>query len=686
MKNKIEVLAPAGSAESVKAAVRSGADAVYMGTKSFNARAKADNFSFEELKETIDYCHSHGTDVHITMNTLVADHELSAAKSTLQRICESGADALILQDLGIGQLARKTCKGIDMHASTQMSVQTLSGVKLLKELGFRRAVLPRELSRDEIKYIAENTDMEIECFVHGALCMCVSGQCYMSSMFGARSGNRGLCAQPCRLPFKAEGSEGYDLSLKDLSLVENVNDLADIGVASLKIEGRMKRPEYVAAAVTSVVKSLKGENDEELQRKLRAVFSRSGFTKGYYEGKLGRDMFGIRGKEDVTAATNSVLNELSHLYEKETPLIPVSFMLSVIENEPVSLSASANGKTVFISDEYIPEKALNKPLTKEGLAERIGKCGGTQFYAENVEIELDEGLIVPASVINNLRRNALEALCEKLSNVKEKSFTDIELKIPEYKAEKGLKFNIRVANLSQIPHNLNNVENLYIPIDCDENLVEKVKNLPVNVGVEVPRGIFGNENKVKALLQKHKGCGISVAYCSTLDALAIARELGMEIHTGFSMNVFNSLSVGVLEGLDVKEITLSPELTVNRISKIGGKAKRGIIGYGRLPLMLTRNCPVRNGKTCAECKSDSYLTDRMGMKFPVVCKMGASEILNSQPIYMGDRMDEIRNVDFITFYFTKEKREMCEAILEAYRKGKGVKGGFTRGLYYREVE
>ena len=686
MKNKIEVLAPAGSAESVKAAVRSGADAVYMGTKSFNARAKADNFSFEELKETVDYCHSHGTDVHITMNTLIADSELSAAKSTLERICENGADALILQDIGISQLVRNGCKGIDMHASTQMSVQTLSGVKLLKELGFKRAVLPRELSKEEIQYIAENTDIEIECFVHGALCMCVSGQCYMSSMFGARSGNRGLCAQPCRLPFKAEGSEGYDLSLKDLSLVENVNELAEIGVASLKIEGRMKRPEYVAAAVTSVVKALKGEKDEELQRKLRAVFSRSGFTKGYFEGKLGKDMFGTRGKEDVTAATNSVLNELSHLYEKETPLIPVNFVLSIIENEPVSLSAYANGKTVFVSDEYIPEKALNKPLTKEGLTERVSKCGGTQFYAEKVEVELDEGLIVPASVINNLRRKALESLNEKLSFVKEKSFTDIELRIPEYRAEKPLKFNIRVANLSQIPHNLNNVENLYIPIDCDENLVEKVKNLPINVGIEVPRGIFGNENKVKALLEKHKKCGINTAYCSTLDALAIARELKMEIHTGFSMNVFNSLSVGVLESLGVKEITLSPELTLNRTSKIGGRAKRGIIAYGRLPLMLTRNCPIRNGKTCAECKSDSYLTDRMGMKFPVVCKMGTSEILNSQPIYMGDRLDEIKNVDFITFYFTKEKREMCEAVLDAYRKGKGVKGNFTRGLYYREVE
>ena len=224
----------------------------------------------------------------------------------------------------------------------------------------------------------------------------------------------------------------------------------------------MKRPEYVAAAVTSVVNSLKGENDEELNRKLRAVFSRSGFTTGYYEGKLGKDMFGIRGKDDVTAATNSVLGELSRLYEKETPLIPVSFCLSVLENEPVSLSASAKGKTVFVSDEYIPEKALNKPLTKEGLTDRINKCGGTQFYAENIEVELDEGLIVPASVINNLRRSALESLNEKLSAVNEKNFTDIEVKIPEYKAEKPLKFNIRVANLGQIPHNLVNVENLYI--------------------------------------------------------------------------------------------------------------------------------------------------------------------------------------------------------------------------------
>lgn len=686
MKKSIEVLAPAGSAECVKAAVRCGADAVYMGTKSFNARAKADNFSDEELCETVDYCHSHGTDVHVTMNTLISDDELPAAKSTIERICNSGADALILQDLGVGQLVRKTCKGVAMHASTQMSVQTVSGVKLLEKLGFDRVVLPRELSKEEIKNIKDNTDAEIECFVHGALCMCVSGQCYMSSMFGARSGNRGLCAQPCRLPFRAPGSEGYDLSLKDLSLVDCVEEFSQMGVASLKIEGRMKRPEYVAAAVTSVKNALCNKRDEDLDKKLRAIFSRSGFTKGYYESRLGKEMFGIRQKDDVTAATNSVFNELQRLYNKETPRIPVSFFITVAENEPVSLSATAKGKSAFVLSESSPEKALNKPLTKESLAERISKCGGTQFFAESVEVDLDNGLIVPASVINNLRREALLKLQNELIGVKQTAFTDVSQKIPPYKAEGPLKFNVRVANLSQIPRNLSNVENLYIPIDCEEKLVEKLKNLGVKVGVEVPRGIFSAEDKVKNLLLKMKKCGINTAYCSTLDALAIAKELDFEIHTGFSMNVFNSLSVGVLEELGVKAITLSPELTLNRISKIGGKAQRGIIGYGRLPLMLTRNCPVKNGKTCAECKGESCLTDRMGMKFPVVCKMGASEILNSQPIYMGDRMNEIKNIDFITFYFTKEKQEMCEAVLDAYRKGKGVKGNFTRGLYYREIQ
>lgn len=683
---KPEILAPVGSPDSLYAAVRTGADAVYMGCKNFNARIKADNFGDDEIKDAVTYCHSHGVKVHITMNTLISDEEIPEALETVKRICSWGADAVIVQDLGLAYLMEKAAPYLEKHASTQMSVQTAEGVKLLKEMGFSRAVLPRELTKEEIKSIKDSCDIEIEIFIHGALCMSVSGQCYMSSMFGGRSGNRGLCAQPCRLPFCAENGTGNDLSLKDLSLIERAKELTGLGIDSLKIEGRMKRPEYVAAAVTAIKSTLDGKTDKKILSDLRAVFSRSGFTDGYFADKKGRDMFGIRQKEDVTAATNQVLKDLSRLYEKEKGNIPVSFLLTVVEGERISLSASAMGKTVFVEENCIPEKALNKPLTKESLTERISKCGGTQFYAEKTEIDLDEGLIVPASAINNLRRTALCELEKAVSSVKACSFTDIDFKPVPYTAQEKLRYNIRIARASQLPDNLDNVENLYIPLNFEENFVENVKKLPVNVGIEVPRGIFGNEVLVEKYLLRARDCGINIAYCSTLDALSLAKKHGFIIHTGFSMNVFNSFSVEFLESLGIKEITLSPELTLKKISAVGGKSKRGIIGYGRLPLMLTRNCPVKNGTDCSECKSNKFLTDRKNMKFPVVCHFGSSEILNSQPIYLGDRLDEIENLDFITFYFTKEKKEVCEAILDAYRKGKAVKGEYTRGLYYRGLE
>ncbi len=686
--HKSEILAPAGSLEALVAAVRSGADAVYLGTDSFNARMKADNFSGERLKEAIDYCHARGVKVHITMNTLVQDSELPQAMEVIKTITDLGADAVIIQDAGLAKLIKECSPALERHASTQMSVGTPSGVALLQSLGYHRAVLPRELSKSEIKEIKDTVDIEIEIFVHGALCMCVSGQCYMSSVFGGRSGNRGLCAQPCRLPFAVSGGTGHDLSLKDLSLVECADDITDIGVDSLKIEGRMKRPEYVSAAVRSVKSSLEGNLSESLTENLRAVFSRSGFTKGYFESKLGRDMFGIRQKEDVTASSSKVLTELSRAYEKEVPLIPVEFYLTVIENERISLSASAMGKTCFIEDEALPEKALNKPLTKEGLADRISKCGGTQFYADKIEIDLDDGLIVPASVINNLRRQALTELENKLTSVKSNPFTPKEIKITPHTAAKPMKYHIRVASKEQIPQNLKNVENLYLPLNIDENSVESLKNSGINLGVEVPRGLFGNEKTVEKLLLRAKSMGITIAYCHTLDALAIAKKLQFDIHTGFTMNVANSLSVEVLESLGVKSLTLSAELPLKKLALIGGRVPRGIIAFGRLPLMLTRNCPVKNGKDCSDCKSSSYLTDRMGKKFPVVCNMGFSEILNSAPLYMADRLSEIENMDFITFWFTKEKKETCEAVLEAYRRGAALKEGsaYTRGLYYRGTE
>lgn len=686
--NNIEVLAPAGSYDALVAGVRSGANAVYLGLGAFNARMNANNFTPENLKQAIDYCHARGVKVHITMNILVTDGEMPEVMSLIELIASLGADAVILQDLGVAYLLKRCAHGIEAHASTQMSVGTPAGVNLLSSLGYKRAVLPRELSKSEIKEISEKTHIDLEIFVHGALCMCVSGQCYMSSIFGGRSGNRGLCAQPCRLPFKAPGGTGHDLSLKDLSLTECADQLLDLGVTSLKIEGRMKRPEYVSTAVRSVKASLKGELDEDLTEKLRAIFSRSGFTKGYFEGKLGYDMFGTRQKDDVTAATSKVLTDLSRAYEKEVPLIPVEFYLTVIEGESISLSASAMGKSCFVSEDYIPEKALNKPMTKEALVERISKCGGTQFYAKKVEVDLDEGLIVPASVINSLRRKALSELESKLTDVKVQEFTPYDIKVTPHEAAPKMKYHVRVANAQQIPDNLSGVENLYLPLNIDEETVKRLQGTAVTLAVEIPRGIFGNESTVRRLLLRAKDLGINAAYCHTLDALAIAKDLGFDIHASFTMNISNSLSVKVLEDLGVKSLTLSAEVPLKKSAKIGGRVPRGIVCFGRLPLMLTRNCPIKNGKSCDECKSSSYLTDRLGKKFPVVCGYGYSEVLNSAALYMADRLDEIKNMDFITFYFTKERKDLCQTILEAYRRGAALKQGavYTRGLYYRGAD
>lgn len=683
---KAQILAPAGSLECVKAAVRCGADAVYLGTKDFNARRNAENFSYEQLKNIIEYCHAHGVRVHITANTLISDDEIPVAIEMIKHICKLGADVLILQDLGFAALVKEMTGEIERHASTQMSVQTVSGLKLLEELGYSLAVLPRELSKKEIENARENTSIQLETFVHGALCMCVSGQCYLSSMLGGRSGNRGLCAQPCRLAFSAAGKGGNDLSLKDLSLIDKLQELSKIGIDCFKIEGRMKRPEYVAASVTAAKAFRDGHGDEKISEALTAVFSRSGFTDGYYQNKLGKDMFGIRTRDDVKAADSKVLSSLERLYDKETPSVAVDFYLCVLEGEQVSLSARAQNKTCFVTEDYIPEKAINKPSTEEGLKERLSKCGGTMFFANSVEIELDEGLIVPASVINSLRRKALEELQKKLSVVNEKAFTKPDTKVFQHKAREKMKLHIRLAKMSQLPKNLDEVEKIYIPLSVTEKELERFQNFDGTVAVEIPRGIFGTEPIIKKQLERVKKLGINAAYCSTLDALAIAREMQMEIHTGFSMNVYNSFSVKVLEQLGAKTVTLSCEMTLQKLVKIACRVERGIIAYGRLPLMLTRNCPMKNVTDCSQCKQSGFLKDRKGIIFPIACTNGCSEILNSRPIYMADRLDEIKNMDFITLYFTRESDFEVQAVLDAYKSGKSPSGEFTRGLYYREVQ
>lgn len=666
MNNKPEILAPAGSMESLIAAVRCGANAVYLGTKGINARRGATNFTFEELKQAVEYCHARDVKIYLALNILISDSERELAYKTVEAGLSLGVDAFIIQDLGLAKIIHSHFPTARMHASTQCSVNSPEGFKALEKMGFVRAVLPREMSLDEIKEIRQATDMELEMFVHGALCMCVSGQCYLSAMLGGRSGNRGLCAQPCRLGFSADASRSCDLSLKDLSLIGNINEIAQAGVVSLKIEGRMKRPEYVAAAVTSCKKAIDGEYSASDENTLKSVFSRTGFTNGYFTGER-KDMFGTRQKEDVVAAKD-VLKELSHLYDNENPLVPIDIEFICKANRKAELTARALGKEATVVG-TVPEKAINKPMTKESVETRLAKFGNTQFYLKNIKIDLDDGLILPASVINSMRREAVEML----DKVEIQPFTQMPYKAEKYKEKDCTPYyTARFLNPDSIPDK-HPFKRIFIPIwSSDEDFVDN------RAGVEVPRGLFGMEEKLTKRLEHLKKIGVRKALCSNLGAYSLAQKMGFEVYGDFGLNIFNSESAQLFNSP-----ILSFEATLEQTNRIGAK-DTGIIGYGYLPLMLTRNCPIKNHLGCSRCTGK--LTDRKGFEFKVKCSpYPCVEVLNPVPVYMGDRQNEIKT-DFIHFYFTDESKNQVEQIINLFKTGGQFDGKYTRGLTYRGVE
>ena len=666
MNNKPEILAPAGSMESLIAAVRCGANAVYLGTKGINARRGATNFTFEELKQAVEYCHARDVKIYLALNILISDSERELAYKTVEAGLSLGVDAFIIQDLGLAKIIHSHFPTARMHASTQCSVNSPEGFKALEKMGFVRAVLPREMSLDEIKEIRQATNMELEMFVHGALCMCVSGQCYLSAMLGGRSGNRGLCAQPCRLGFSADASRSCDLSLKDLSLIGNINEIAQAGVVSLKIEGRMKRPEYVAAAVSSCKKAIDGEYSASDENTLKSVFSRTGFTDGYFTGER-KDMFGTRQKEDVVAAKD-VLKELSHLYDNENPLVPIDIEFICKANRKAELTATALGKTVTVTG-TVPEKAINKPMTEESVKTRLAKFGNTQFYLKNIKIDLDDGLILPASVINSMRREAVEML----DKVEIQPFTQMPYKAEKYKEKDCTPYyTARFLNPDSIPDK-HPFKRIFIPIwSSDEDFVDN------RAGVEVPRGLFGMEEKLTKRLEHLKKIGVRKALCSNLGAYSLAQKMGFEVYGDFGLNIFNSESAQLFNSP-----ILSFEATLEQTNRIGAK-DTGIIGYGYLPLMLTRNCPIKNHLGCSRCTGK--LTDRKGFEFKVKCSpYPCVEVLNPVPVYMGDRQKEIKT-DFIHFYFTDESKNQVEQIINLFKTGGQFDGKYTRGLTYRGVE
>lgn len=685
--NKIEILAPAGASEQLKAAVSCGANAVYLGTKLLNARKNAGNFDDLELAEAVRYAHIHGVKVYITLNTVIFDEEFSDAVHVIETASRLGADALIIQDMGIYSLVKKLAPDMPLHASTQMAVHNLEGALEAQRLGFQRVVMARELTKDEIKHIRDNTDIEIEVFVHGALCMSVSGQCYLSSMIGERSGNRGLCAQPCRMPFSVDGSIDYALSLKDLTLVDRVDELKEIGVHSLKIEGRMKRPEYVAAAVTSLRNALSGDYvDFDI---LRSVFSRSGFTKGYFENQINGDMFGIRQKEDVTAA-GAVLKDLERLYAHETPVVPLSARFVMQANIPSSLTITdPDGNTITINGD-IPEPAMNKPTDMDRVKQALEKTGGTPYYLDKLECVLDDGLVLTVSKMNLMRRDALDYITECRGKINPVAFGgEVNKNHPKRLDRRIPTLRARLLSATQLgKYILEHCEYVSLPID---ELLSAIENSMVKdmdkLMVELPRIKFGSLEPIREKLQKLYSLGVIHAWSGNIGAIELARELGFCVHGGYSLNITNSYSLMEYADLKLADTELSFEINLVKAKRLGDYLPYGIIGYGYLPMMTFRNCPIQAAMGCKECgNSFKKMTDRKGVEFMVDCKAGVAEMFNSVPLFLADRLPELEGIDFLTLFFTCEDSYECERITTQYVMGGASYDEKTRGLYYRNVQ
>ena len=669
-----EILAPAGGMEQLMAAARCGADAVYLGIGGFNARQGAENFGGGKLAEAVSYAHVRGVKIHVTVNTLVMDQELPALDDAVREIAASGADAVIVQDLAVNARFRDLCPDLPRHASTQMTVHNLDGARLAADLGFSRVVLARELTLKEIEYITARCGIETEVFIHGALCMCASGQCTLSAMLGGRSGNRGYCAQPCRLDFH-NVERGYALSLKDMSHLDHLRALAEAGVASFKIEGRMKRPEYVAAAVTAARAALRGEDYD--RESLRAVFSRSGFTDGYLTGRRDTELFGTRQREDVAAA-QGVLGRLAGLYRAERQSVPVSFFLTVQPAGTALKAVSENVSTTVIGPPAEGVKTL--PMTPETAQKSLSRTGGTPYYVNQIALDAAPGLTLPPAALNAMRRQALEELTAARGAPKPWKITENPVKIGPHTAPEQPELWARFEKISQIRGDF---DRIVLPLSEVEKQPQVVEKYGDKLSVELPSLFFDTENG--KIVEKLAVLGVKDVFCENLYALKLAKNAGLTARGGSGLNILNSLALKEFEDLGLASATVSFELAMSRIGALGGALPRGIVAYGYLPLMRFRACPVRGKNGCGGCRGLSKLTDRRGVEFPVVCHdRQYGMLLNSVPLHIAEK--PLPKLDFLLLWFTLETPEQVERVACEYREHLASDKPRTGGLYYRQIK
>ena len=687
--SKIEILAPVGNEEMLRAAVFSGADAVYLGFSGFNARTSANNFNADTLKDAVTFCHARGVAVHVALNTTVYGGELPALEQAIRAVAASGADAVICQDLAVATLIGKIAPQLPRHGSTQMSVHSLQGALELKELGFTRVVLARELSMPEVEHITKHCGIETECFVHGALCMCVSGQCYMSAFLGGRSGNRGSCAGPCRLPFEAnalpEGKPGrlHHLSLKDNSVIDKLDKLQALGVASAKIEGRLRTPEYVAAAVSACLAGREGRAyDRDL---LKNAFSRSGFTSGYLDGKIDGTMFGVRSEADAEQ-TKKTLPMLRELYRRERSRVPVKMKLEIEEGGEKLTVTDADGSKAFAYGDAEPQPARTDPT--ESLHRSLAKTGGTPFAVENqdITVEMDGGpWFIPGGAVNELRREALDALLKKREVLRPWPTTDEHVPaLPLRTLPSRRTLRARFENWEQVPERaLDGIEYLILPIAQADRVPREWRAKTL---LELPRVMFGKlEEDTARRIAATQDTGFAGYEVSNIAHLRLCR--GLPMSGSFGLNITNQLAAQFYADNGLGSMLILPEVKDSDISTIapthnGRPVPTGVLVYGHMPLMVTRACPLQNIHDCAHCDKTGLLTDRKAKKFPVRCGLGVRTIYNPVPIYMGDKPGAL-TVDYGVAYFTLESREEAAKILEMIRTHAPFEGDFTRGLYFK---
>ena len=695
----LEILAPAGSPEGVVAAVQNGADAVYLGFGGFNARRNAKNFTAEEFRNAAEYCRMRGVKTYVTLNTLATDREMDQVAEHARLASRLGADAVLVQDLGVMQVVRQAAPDLPVHASTQMSVHNLEGVRLAAAMGATRVVLARELSRREIERICAESPIEIEVFVHGALCMCYSGQCYMSAVIGRRSGNRGLCAQPCRLNYSATGHDAqYLLSLKDSCLVRYLDELEKMGVRCIKIEGRMRRPEY-AAIVTGVysraIKEKKPPTRADMQA-LQAAFSRQGFTDGYYRDRKGPEMFGVReegdkGNELIFATARK--NYINGKYQR----IPVRFAARMKAGEPAKLAGMDDRQNIADTEGMTPEPAIHREMTPAMFATQLHKTGGTPFVCAGVKSEIEPGLSLPASAINEMRREVLSALLEKRRALPERREGDYAPHDTAANPEAAPVLNVQLTRARQLSRELFDLKPhiLYFPL---EELSEAGRELwpfldspEVTVCAVMPRVIHDPElDDVSAMLRRASGMGIGEALVGNLGQIQFARSHGFAVRGDFGLNIFNSHAMQVVRDLGLISQTLSFELRLEQIRDIAKLIPAELIAYGRLPLMITENCIVKNvTRTCA-CDNFSGISDRMGAIFPVMKAYGCrNTVLNSKKLFLADKRGDTSTIGLWAerLFFTTENSAECVQVLRRYMGLEDYEPvSITRGLYYRGVE